>query len=172
MAFNDNPLFHILGIGSTIAPRLTTVMKSLAKLDCTLRTLRLDFKLPIEVNVIEGFLYGGFPTSTVTASTLKEFVLQEDFREAVVTLKVESMIKISMTSYKAEYCTIFQELADAIGSEKKWAVKEDPYAIPEKPTLFKKQWVLTPATSATRKGSEIDGRSLAKPEPGSSCRDD
>ena len=145
----------------SIASRLTTVMKSLAKLDCTLRTLRLEFKFPSDLKVTWNVRYHNFVTSTVTASTLKEFVGQENLREAVVNLKVESMIKISMTSFKAEYCAIFQELADAIGSKKKWAVMEDPYAMPEKPTLFKKQWVLRPATSATRKGSEIDGRSSA-----------
>lgn len=146
-------------------------MNSLAKFDCTLRTLRLNFDSSEEISLIDETSWDGSSvTSTVTASPLIKFVLQEDFREAVVSLKVESMIKLSITSRRAVYCTIFQELADAIGFRKQWAVVEDPYATPLKPTIFKKQWVLTPYTSASRQGSEIGGRSSRKHEQGSSYR--
>ena len=126
-------------------------MTTLAKFDCTLRTLRLDFDISEEISLInESLRDGSFITTTVTARTLREFVLQEDFREAVVNLKVEGMIRLAITTFRAGYCNIFQELTDAIGSQKKWTVTEDPYAIPLEPELFKKQWILTPATPATR----------------------
>ena len=126
-------------------------MDSLANFNCTLRTLRLDFVFLCEMNSVDEDLQNGsFVTSTVTAGTLKQFVRQEDFREAVVNLKVESMIKLSVTTRRMAYCTIFQELADAIGLKKQWAVVEDRYAMPLGPAQFTKQWVLTPATLSTR----------------------
>ena len=126
-------------------------MTTLAKFDCTLRTLRLDFDISKEIEMIdESSQDGSYITTTVTARALQEFVLQEDFREAVVNLKVKGMIKLAVTTCSSGYCNIFQELTDAISFKKKWTVTEDPYAIPLKPELFKKQWILTPATPATR----------------------
>ena len=128
-------------------------MNTLASFDCTLKTLRLDFVSSAEKISLEDLLNDLLrydSTNAVTARLSRGFGIEEDFKDTIVKLKVESMIKLSITSGKAADFAIFQEIASAIGSEKHWAVMEVPYAMPLEPTLSRKQWVLTPGISATR----------------------
>ena len=152
MAYDDDIQFQVLGLGYNPASWLTTVLDSLARFECTLRTLRLDFQFSREFNKQIDLYRLSSPSlnSRVTAQAFKDFVRQEDFRDAVANLKVESIIEIYVTSHRAAYCSIFQDLADAIGFKKQWAVMEHPCAAPLRPSFFAKEWILTPSTTATR----------------------
>ncbi|KAL8797293.1 MAG: hypothetical protein Q9195_000447 [Heterodermia aff. obscurata] len=144
LAYNDEVQERILRMESSPASRLTTVMNSLANFNCTLRTLRLNFGFRTVVKIMESSPDGTIFFKDLTPKALKKFVLQEDFREAVVNSKVESTIKISITSNVVD-CNIFHELADAIGLKKQWVVADSS----SMPTFITKQWLLTPGTSAT-----------------------
>ena len=129
-------------------------MTTLANSACTLRTLWLDFEIYDDIAGLFDDSEGVPIPNTSTFNALTEFVHQEDFSEAVVNLKVESMIKLSVKSRVAAYCTIFQEVVSAIRLKNQWAVSEIPCARPMEPNSyfqkFQKQWILAPTSPAIR----------------------